>query len=313
MTKCLICNKKIKDHPGLFAKHLKKHKISPKEYFDKFTKISTKCPICGEKKKFISVLSGYTNTCCKKDCVIKLKSIGRMKTLQDKYGVDNISFLQETKDKISNSLRNKSEEDKKMIIEKRRKTYQKNYSEVHYMKSSEARLLFHNINEQRTKEEREEINDKLSKTFNTKSENEIKIINEKIRKTCQKKYGVDSPMQVPEIFEKQQKSIYKYKDYILPSGKIIKVQGYEPKALDILFKQGYKEKDIETSVKNMPNIWYIGSDKKKHRYFPDIFIISENKIIEVKSEYTFNADYEINMLKEEACLKAGYKFEFEIL
>jgi len=125
-------------------------------------------------------------------------------------------------------------------------------------------------------------------------------------KTMMDKYG-GVGCASPEIFSKNLKSQYRSKDYILPSGKIIKLQGYEPQMMDILFKEGYKEEDIITGAENIPTFTYITKDGKTHRYYPDIYIISENKIIEVKSEWTYEKDLEINKLD------AGYKFKFKIL
>ena len=50
-----------------------------------------------------------------------------------------------------------------------------------------------------------------------------------------------------------------------------------------------------------------------HRYFPDIYIKSINTIIEVKSVWTYEQQKERNLMKEKACLKQGYNFEFIIL
>ena len=36
-------------------------------------------------------------------------------------------------------------------------------------------------------------------------------------------------------------------------------------------------------------------DKKNHKYYPDIPFIKENKIIEVKSDYTFNKSLHIKI------------------
>jgi hypothetical protein len=49
----------------------------------------------------------------------------------------------------------------------------------------------------------------------------------------------------------------------------IKYQGYENFAFDELFAEGFTEKDIITSKKNVPEIWYTNNDKN-HRYFVDI-------------------------------------------
>jgi hypothetical protein len=93
------------------------------------------------------------------------------------------------------------------------------------------------------------------------------------RLTNIEKYGVEHPNQVGEFFEKQLESANKYKEYTLPSGKIVKLQGYEKYAMDILIKSDRQE---------MPEIWYEHSGKKK-RYFTDFYIPKDNLIIEVKS------------------------------
>ena len=63
----------------------------------------------------------------------------------------------------------------------------------------------------------------------------------------------------------------------------------------------------------MPEIWYYTNDNNKHRYFCDIFIPSENKLIEVKSEYTFEIQKEINLLKQKASRDLGYDHEIWII
>lgn len=137
-----------------------------------------------------------------------------------------------------------------------------------------------------------EINSKID--YKTKNENK--------RNTCLERYGVYHISQVSWIHEKQQK--YKWKDYILPSGKIIKIQGYENYALYDLLKI-YNEDEIITQRKDIPTIWYITPDKKKHRYFADFWIPKDNLIVEVKSEYTLGDNIEINLLKFDAVLGLG--------
>jgi len=137
-------------------------------------------------------------------------------------------------------------------------------------------------------------------------------IREKAKQTSMDIYGVENPMQDPEICEKQHIASFHYKEYELPNGDIIKVQGYEPIALDILFKIGYDQNDLITSKICVPEIWY-HYNETKHRYFCDIYIISINKIIEVKSDWIYEKEKEKNMLKAEACIKSGYNFEFWII
>jgi predicted nuclease of restriction endonuclease-like RecB superfamily len=94
---------------------------------------------------------------------------------------------------------------------------------------------------------------------------------------------------------------------MMPSGNLVKYQGYEDKALDELV-QGYEEEDICIGRANVPIIdYYI--DDKKHVYFPDFYIKSLNKIIEVKSEWTIHLKRGNVEEKALATVKAGYKYE----
>lgn len=155
-------------------------------------------------------------------------------------------------------------------------------------------------------------------TDNPSKSDEIK---QKIVDTNIEKHGVSYVMQNPEIAEKSFKNSYKYKQYIFPSGKSTLYQGYENFALDILLNI-YKidEKDIITGCENVPEIWYYDTNKKRHRYYTDIFILSQNKCIEVKSKWTFEdkTKYE-NMkkdnvkLKQDATKSLGYKCEIWVI
>jgi hypothetical protein len=133
-------------------------------------------------------------------------------------------------------------------------------------------------------------------------------IQNKIKKTNLEKYGVERCMQNPEIMEKSLKMSYYLKEYTLPSGNIIKIQGYEHFALNELFKN-INENDIITGCKNVPTIWYNDESGKKHRHFVDIFIPSQNKCIEVKSTWTFKKQKEIVLLKKMAGKNLGYLYE----
>jgi hypothetical protein len=138
---------------------------------------------------------------------------------------------------------------------------------------------------------------------------QIKKFKDKSKETNQKNYGCDYHSQNAEYQEKMIKKSFKTKDYTMPNNTIIKVQGYEPWALDKLFQDGIQVDDIVTNKTHVPLIWYT-MDKKKHRYFCDIFVKSQNKIIEVKSDYTYSRNVDVNMGKAKTCLDKGYLFEF---
>ena len=160
----------------------------------------------------------------------------------------------------------------------------------------------------------EEVKQKFKETClkkygkNTPLQNEE--VKQKIKETCLKKYGVENPSQNTEIMEKCSKNAYKLKEYILPSGTILKVQGYENYALDELIQQeNIPEEDIINGCKNVPEIWYDDENNKKHRHFVDIFIPSQNRCIEVKSTWTAEKKQDNIFLKQKAGKEAGYNYE----
>jgi hypothetical protein len=131
-------------------------------------------------------------------------------------------------------------------------------------------------------------------------------------KTFIKRLDVSRPSQSPESYEKGQKSGKRLREYIFKSGKIVYVRGYEPQALNLLENLGYSEQDLTVDVKEMPQFWYMIDDKKK-RYYADIYIPAENKIIEVKSTYTYEKYIYKNMLKKRCVENMGIIFEFWIM
>lgn len=154
--------------------------------------------------------------------------------------------------------------------------------------------------------------DKKKKTcldrYGVENYRSTKECQDKIKNTCIKKYGVESASQNPQVHTKQQKSAYKIKLFILPSGKKLLCQGYEPFALQDLLKK-YNEKDIVTNKKLIPQFWYFTPDNKKHKYFPDIFIPNKNLIIEVKSTWTDTLNKNIILLKKLCVENSGYLYQ----
>jgi len=158
----------------------------------------------------------------------------------------------------------------------------------------------------------QEVKDKIKSTYHKKFGGHPKQtveVQEKWKATCLKKYG-GHPNQNKEVQIKSEATSYHYKDYMLPSGNLVKYQGYENLALDELV-QTYEEEDLGIGRSNIPSIDY-SIDDKKHVYFPDFFIKSENKIIEVKSEWTIQLKRGNIEEKAQATIKAGYKYEIWI-
>ena len=127
--------------------------------------------------------------------------------------------------------------------------------------------------------------------------------------TSFKNYGTRHPMQNKEVFDKNRESSYRTYKYKFKTGEEVLICGYENHALDMLQEQGYKFGDIDTQIDL--NIWYYSFlDDNIHKYFPDIYIEKENRIIEVKSTYTYDDELEINLMKRKASKFNKYNFEF---
>ena len=125
-----------------------------------------------------------------------------------------------------------------------------------------------------------------------------------------RKYGVDNVMQIYDILAKQQRSAYTVKSINI-EGVEIQYQGYELKGIEYLLSIGIKINEIIIGKSNIPVIKYCFKGKDKV-YFPDIYIPHINHIIEVKSQWTMKKEYDQNIAKRDACIKAGYIFDFLI-
>jgi hypothetical protein len=127
------------------------------------------------------------------------------------------------------------------------------------------------------------------------------------------RYHVTNVSHVAEFMDKQQRSCFTNKKYILPSGNIIFLQGYEPYALDdLLRKENVEEINIISNRVDVPVIYWYDEDKKKHRHYVDFYIKNENRCIEVKSIFTYLVDTEEIMRKRYAAIEAGLKYEVYI-
>jgi hypothetical protein len=138
------------------------------------------------------------------------------------------------------------------------------------------------------------------------------IIQAQIKETTMRIYGVEHVMHDPIIAQRASDNAYKFKDYIFPSGRVERIQGYENRGLDDLLLEAVHENDIITNRTKVPEIWWTDIDNKKHRYYVDIFIVSQKRCIEVKSTWTFEKKKDIVFLKQQAVKDAGYECEIWI-
>jgi hypothetical protein len=280
---------------------------------------------CGERyeKKFryIKEQSGFF---CK-SCTVKIGSDKAKATFIYKYGVERPSQNEKIKDKVKDTnkkrygfeypLQNKEVKDKVKAtnLQKYGVEYSFQNEEVKYKRKT------NNLEKYGVEYtlQNEEVKSKIKATnlqkYGVEYPLQNKEVKDKVKATNLQKYGVEYPSQNPEIAERASKTAYKSKEYFLLSGRVIKVQGNEPLALDELLKE-YNEDEIITSRKEVPKILWKDKEGKIHRYFSDIFIPKENRIIEVKSNWTFSQHDKGEKIEKVPVIatQAGYNYEYWI-
>lgn len=240
-------------------------------------------------------------------------------TCLNKYGVENPSQCATVKEKMRQTCIEKYGVECSMqcdaVKEKAKQTCLQNHGVEHTFHREEVRkkskqTLHKNYGVENPSQSKaiqdKKIQTSLSK-YGVESPFQSETIKEKSKNTCIDKYGVEYPLQNPQIAENATKRAYKLKEYTFPDGRTCNVQGYEPFALDILVKN-HDSYDIVTKRTEVPEVWY-ETQNKRHRYYPDIYIKSINKIIEVKSDWTYQLGRIDLPLKASSCRALGYEFE----
>lgn len=135
------------------------------------------------------------------------------------------------------------------------------------------------------------------------------VVRTKVMATNIDRYGVENVSQNAEIHARKQRKPRKTGTW--PSGMEYSYQGYEDVGINTLLDSGLTEDQLVISTPQaIPTITYFNPVKNKDcRYFPDIFIPHENRLIEIKSEYTMGVDVEVNMAKHYASILSGFQHE----
>lgn len=217
-------------------------------------------------------------------------------TCLEKFGVENPSTLPEIQEKIND-------------------TNMKNLGVTRPMKNSEVVEKVRTSNNLKYGSDyifgSEHFKDVMLETYGTDNAMKLEKFKKVAKNTSNKRWGVDYPMHAACIFEKCRTASYKLKTYTWKTGEISKVQGHEPIVLKELEDDGYTFSEVKTESKDMPKIMY-HYEGSEYRYFPDIYIPKENLLIEVKSQYTLDAQLEKNNAKFTAAKQMGFNFRLEI-
>jgi hypothetical protein len=122
----------------------------------------------------------------------------------------------------------------------------------------------------------------------------------KYRATCMRLWGVENASQHPEVFHKINASMYRKKRYTSPSGKDYIVQGYEPLCLrELITEVGIPEDVVIAGEEGIPTIRYKLNGKSR-TWYPDVWISDAERLIEVKSTFTYNFNPQMMKAKMEA-------------
>jgi hypothetical protein len=237
----------------------------------------------------------------------------------NKYGVKYITQNKDIKDKIKNTCLNNwgvSHPSKSIIIKNRKiETCHKNSGFDFPMQNQETKekskkTSLKNFGVEyptQSLEIKNKIRENNLNNWGVEYTLQHKLVKQKSIETSFRKYGVKNPIQNPLIAEKALNG-YKIKYYVFPSGKNVKYQGYENLAFDELILT-ISENEILNSRIDVPSIWYTTDDGKKHRHYVDIFIPTQNRCIEVKSEWTLKYTNSNIFIKQQAAKDLGYKYE----
>ena len=308
-----IDNEKYCKSNGQFTKHLKQHSYTYQSYYEEYiTGISPKCR-CGLSLTFYQHTHTYANSCGAPKCVGKSVSETKQNWTDEQRHADS--------ENKSNAASKRTPEQIQEQVEKSRETFRAKYGTEWATQSDEFKDKAKKTKLDRYGNEYYSNWKASAATNGAKSSDEQNEINEKRRKTNIEKFGVGNTFLLPNISKKSGKGNSSVKDYELPSGKIIGIRGYENMVIDALLET-YTEDSI--SVHNdyeeyVIEVFQYNSYEKNRvkKYYPDIFIPDENRIIEVKSMWWWNAngrdgyDGRIvnNLRKREAVIKQGYSYE----
>jgi len=250
-------------------------------------RINVKCSNCESINNISN--NNYINKQLKKYEIYVCKNcshIHRKKTMLERYGVEYYSKHKDFKDKVEKTSLdryNVSNYTKTTeYIEKSKNTSNIKYGEDHYMKNNDNY---------------KKLQETLIFRYGVDNPSKINGVNiEKRILTNLSKYGVEHAIQNDIVFNKK-----------VNRKKIDEL--YYDSSYELKFINFCKEKEIY--IERMKGIKYKFDDKEKV-YYPDFYLPKYNLIVEIKSKYTYNCDFNKNISKQESCINMGYNFLFII-
>ena len=307
-----IDNKSYCKTNGQFTKHLRKNNLTYQLYYEQYIgKNSPKCG-CGKSLRFFQSSETYANSCGSPTCVGKIVSITKQSWTDEQKLNDSANK------KKAAALR--TVEQKETQQRKTKNTFLTKYGVNWSSQTDTQKEKSRATKKERYGNETYNGNKKTSRAWQMKSSEEIVNIVNKRRTTCLERFGVESAFMKPESKANSAKSNSRGREFVLPSSKIIGIRGYEDTVIDKLL-ENYSEGDLRfddrLSDYTLPIFEYVDHRRHYLKYYPDIYIPTENKIIEVKSRWWWDGNgsekYKSrltnNLRKKDAVLTAKYTYE----
>ena len=264
-------------------------------------------------------INGYCEHCSKENGKAKI-----IETNIKKYGVDNPMKNEEFKEKLKQTIFKKygveHNSQSEIIKSKKRNKCIEKFGVDNNLKMKETReqikqtnLIKYGVeNPQQNQDIRNKNYETNLKKYGVKHFLQTKEFKNKVVQTNLERYGTPHHSQNPDIAEKMLENAYNRKEYTLPSGKQIYLQGYENFMLDYLLSvEKIYEDDIITKRKDVPEIWINDKNGKRRRHYVDFYIKSQNRCIEVKSMFT-NQEKNNVFEKQKAGKDLGLNYEIWI-
>ena len=298
---------------GQFSRHLRKHELTYKEYFEKYVTGKTPLCSCGAPLTFYQKSESYANSCGNVKCVGALVSKTKQSWTKEQRTQDSIAKQQ--------AAAARTNEQKETQYKKAKRTFIEKYGVEWGSQVVSQKEKSRQSKKARYGNEKYNNSARASATRMAMPPEQKEKINDNRRATNLEKYGVSCVLALPSALKKSAISNSIGRDYVLPSGKVVGIRGHEDTALDKLLET-YDESEIlfhDTRILSyeLPVFSYVDTRRHHMKYYPDIYIPKENKIIEIKSRWWWDGNgdekyksrLENNLRKRNAVISQGYTYE----
>jgi len=287
------------------------------DYKNKDQPLNFKC-VCGSISKitYHRIEKGRLCKNCKQERYVK--------TCQENWGKDNTFQVEEFKEKSQETcleryrveycqqnpeIREKTEKTclerygikwaftQDYVYEKIRKIHKEKYGVEFPLQSKKIQEKIDLVFMKNWDAKRPFLSEKFIKKYNQmmleQYGKEWFVMTDKFKEKMIENYGVEHALQSPILFKKMMNSSFnRKKNYVSEDGKVWSVLGYEDKCIETLLEEGVLSENLCAGEDNeIPVCKYVCSQTGKNRvWYPDVWISDTKRLIEIKSEWTYNKD-----------------------